>query len=236
MPRVIQTLEHPTLPKPTSIEKASVYLGSDWGLTGKETPEEKTALTGAFKESVRWLASWIDGLEPYWLVMVGVSGTGKSMLTKALAKYCDKHGSAVFDRTVRASMSAFSQDHDMIYSYRQEGSMFVEWRNLVPHGDENRGRIDRAARDWVKFIDDLKAQTGEPVTIEGEQGVQPKRFESSAAGDLLDARLRKWTVVNSNLTRKQLAMFWDVRIASRLTRDGNTIVDLSQVRDFFFRK
>lgn len=233
LPRALQTLEQPTSPASTSIDKAAAWISAGgWGLSEFDTPEERKVLISAFQESARWLASWYDGLDPYWLVLVGFSGVGKTMLTKRMAAFVDRFGPSTFDRTVRAAHGAYTQDSEAIYSYRQEGSIFMKWGDLVPHSGENQARIARAARDWIKMIDDLKAQTGDEIMIEAEVGLQPKRFEVNAAGDLLDARLRKWTVINSNLTRAKLAVFWDVRIASRLTRDGNTIVDLSNVRDF----
>lgn len=237
MPSALQTLARPTQPQPINIEKASRFISAcGFGINGQETKEESEKLTELLRESVRWLASWLEGREPYWLVMVGLSGTGKSMLTRRIAQYCIDHGHAVFERTVRDNMDAMTQDTSRVYSYAQEGFPFMEWRNLVPHSSENQTRFSRAQSDWFKCIDDLKSQTGESVIMEGETGIQPKRFEANAAGDLLDARLRKWTVINTNLTRNQLALFWDVRIASRLTRGENTLVDLSGVRDFCFRK
>lgn len=233
LPRAIKTLEHATKPQSASIDKAAAWISAGgFGVSDFDTKQEREDIIRAFQESARWLASWHDGLEPYWLVLIGWSGTGKTMLTKRMAAFCERFGPSTFDRTVRAAHGAYTQDSDAIYSYRQEGSIFLPWRDLVPHSSENQARFARAGKDWVKMIDDLRAVTGEPIIIDGEQGIKPKPFEAGAAGDLLDNRLRKWTVINSNLSRAKLALFWDVRIASRLTRDGNTIVDLSNVRDF----
>lgn len=205
-------------------------------MTGKETPEERKRLTEAYQEGIRFLASILDGKEPYWLVLVGASGTGKTMLTHRISRFISAFGDKIYSDTVAKKLPASAPVEKVSWCYQQEGSCLAEWRNLVPNCEKNQTRYRRAFRDWFKAIDDLKAQSGDTVTIDKQTSIQPKAFEIRAAGDLLDARLRRWTIINSNLTRSQLAIFWDVRIASRLMRDGNTLVDLSDVSDFAFRK
>ena len=178
------------------------------------------------------MASLLSGLDPFWLVLCGPSGVGKTLLARRLEKYLSQCAGSIYLKNLGALGWDDNRRH---FSYAQEGSIFVPWRDLVPHGEENQQRIKKAGRDWIKIIDDLKPQTGKDVIIDGESGIQPQRFEANAAGDLLDQRLRKWTIITSNLTRKQLAIFWDVRIASRLLRDGNTVVDLSAVSDYGLR-
>lgn len=178
------------------------------------------------------MASLLSGLDPYWIVFCGPSGVGKTLLARRLEKFLSSCAGSIYLKNLGPLAWDDNKRH---FSYAQEGSIFVPWRDLVPHGEENQQRIKKAGRDWIKIIDDLKPQTGGDVIIEGESGIQPKRFEANAAGDLLDQRLRKWTIITSNLTRRQLALFWDVRIASRLLRDGNTVVDLSGVSDYGLR-
>ena len=175
-----------------------------------------------------------DGLDPYWLTLVGISGTGKTMLAKAIVKYINLYGRTIYNRTIANSFG--DQDSRRIYSYAQSGPLFVAWREICPVDKDARGRLSTASSDWFKCVDELKAQVGEKVTVDGEPGIQPKPFEIQACGDLLDERLRKWTVITTNMQRRAIARFWDVRIASRLMRDGAVICDLSDTRDFGIRR
>lgn len=52
---------------------------------------------------------------------------------------------------------------------------------------------------------------------------------------IIDARLGKWTVITCNFTRKEIAEHMDVRIASRLGRANNVIVDNISVLDYSIR-
>jgi hypothetical protein len=47
--------------------------------------------------------------------------------------------------------------------------------------------------------------------------------------------LRKWTVITTNFTRRQLAEQFDPRVASRLMRGGNVICDCEGLRDWGLR-
>jgi hypothetical protein len=230
LPQAQQTQAQLTQPTPANISRATKWLlGSGWHLVGTETPEEKAALENAFEQFVLWFASLLDGQPPRWLVCIGISGTGKTMLAKRICEYIDNWGRAVFTRTVGEQMR--NDDTRRIYSYAQQGPVFVPWRTVL----KEKGVTDRAAKDWFCCIDEIKSETGRRITIGEQEGVQPEPWEVRTLGNVFDDMLRKWRIVTMNLTRGQIATFWDVRIASRLMRDGNTIVDLSDVTDYGLR-
>lgn len=233
LPQAQQALAHPTQAAQASIDKARKWLAEQWRLVGNETPEEKAALESAFERCVHWLAAWRDGLEPRWLVLYGPSGTGKTFLAKRIAAYVNRIGDTVYENTVAKNLAP---DNSMrCYSYAQECAVSVAWRDIVPFGSDKAYALERAGKDWFKVIDDLKPQTGSPVTIDGETGIQPRPFEVTAAGDLLDERLRRWTVITSNLTGRQLALFWDPRISSRLLRNDAVAIDFGAITDYGLR-
>ena len=60
-------------------------------------------------------------------------------------------------------------------------------------------------------------------------------FATQTMAEVLNRRQGKWTVITSNFSRKQFAEEFDVRIASRLMRDRNVIVE-TNVRDYAIRK
>jgi hypothetical protein len=205
-------------------------LGSGWQLVGNETGAERTALDIAFRAAVEWFAAFLEGLEPRWLVMVGVSGTGKTMLAKRIVEYVQNYGRQVYERTVAVNLPPSHMGRS--YVMAQQGPVFAPWRKLL----WDRGLCELAGRDWFCVIDELKSESGKGKTIDGEDGIQPEPWEVRTAGNLFDDMLRKWRVVTMNLTRGQIALFWDVRIASRLIRDDNVIADLSDVSDYGLRK
>lgn len=53
--------------------------------------------------------------------------------------------------------------------------------------------------------------------------------------DLLDNRLDKWTVITTNLSAGEVAEQLDARIASRLRRGNNVLVEVKDAEDFCWR-
>lgn len=230
------------LPLPDFIKRAQSWLaGSGWAYVGNETKEEMVILETAYARTVEWFAAMLQGMEPRWLTFVGPSGLGKTLLAKRVAAYVWEHGRALYERTVLQVIepNPMRRRLEQSYSYNQEGHPFKTWDLLVPHNNDNRERLERARKNWFSVIDEIKPQTGDERQVEvgGKlvTAVIPKRFEVGAMDDLANHRLRKWTILTANLNRSQIAASWDVRIASRLTRDGNVLVDLSGVRDFGLR-
>lgn len=237
MPRVLQTLGTRTAPSQTNINAAKKWiLSKGWALTGAETPAELTALNEAFENAATFLAAMREPLTPYWLVLLGVSGTGKTKLARAIVDYMTSFGEALYRRTVAPTYPDNSMKRVLLYA--QSGPFLVPWRDMCPFSDEQRARMRTAQEDWFKCIDELKPET------ESEAGSGPKAFEANAMGNLLDSRLGKWTVVTTNFRIGEIAE-WDRRISSRLIRDGADVVDcdgsavvcdLSGVRDFALRR
>ncbi len=73
--------------------------------------------------------------------------------------------------------------------------------------------------DWFVALDDIGAE-------------KASDFSVSKLDQIVDARLGKWTVITCNFTRQQIADQMDVRIASRLGRGNNVIVDNIKVPDY----
>ena len=76
--------------------------------------------------------------------------------------------------------------------------------------------------DWFVALDDIGAE-------------RASDFSVSKLDQIIDARLGKWTVITCNFTREQIAEHMDVRIASRLGRGNNVIVDNINVLDYSTR-
>jgi hypothetical protein len=215
----------PTLP---AIESES--WDWQWQLVGNETDTERTILDNMLSEAKRFVADMATGAEPRWLVIVGKSGTGKTMLADRIRWWVKGRGRAIYEKFDRKRIDPHGDRYESLYTYAQGGALLCKWGRLIEQ--MRGGDFDRylaAGSDWFKVIDDLGVDSF-------DASGNPTKFATQKMAELLDRRLRKWTVITSNFTRTQLATTFDARIASRLMRDGNVIVDASDVRDFFIRR
>jgi len=101
---------------------------------------------------------------------------------------------------------------------------------------------------WRKLCDDIRAgergmlrdlETDHYVALDdvGSEYQAKSNYTISALDGILDARTgRRWTLITCNLSLREIAEQWDVRIASRLKRDGSVVVGVDGVSDFSFRK
>jgi DNA replication protein DnaC len=149
------------------------------------------------------------GRAPRWLSFLGQSGTGKTHLARRISKFFRTSASIFIDPTTGAHLS------------RRGG--FIGWRTVVDqlrNGDY--GIMDVVCKDWFVALDDIGA---ERVTD----------FSVSKLDQIVDARLEKWTIITCNFTREEIAQHMDVRIASRLGRGENVIVDNINALDYSVR-
>ena len=98
------------------------------------------------------------------------------------------------------------------------------WRNAMRRMMDDSGVMYWLADLHVLILDDI----GTGFTASSKAAA----LTSSLLYDLLEARLGKWTIITSNLSPGDIAETLDVRIASRLYRGQNVIVDMSRADDF----
>lgn len=136
-----------------------------------------------------------------WLTFLGTSGGGKSMLTKLITK--------IFGRL----------DHLVDETKGRGGDRFLRsggfkpWCDVI--GEMRTGDfsgVRQLKEDWYVAADDIGAEQQTPLSI-------GKLYE------IMTAREGKFTVFNANLTLEALAAI-DVRLASRVKRDGNILVEI----------
>lgn len=151
---------------------------------------------------------------PRWLVYLGPSGTGKTHLTKKVSRYFRKH---VDGRLIPG------QDLSR-HQFRIRGG-FVSWRQLAKDlRDGDHSILRDLSEDWFVALDDIAAEYK-----------SKSDFLTAKLDELLDARLRKWTVITANLSLAEIGEFMDVRIASRLIRGSSDVIEV-QAPDFNLRK
>jgi DNA replication protein DnaC len=163
-------------------------------------------MLNAAKDFVRDMAI---GTAPRWLSLLGWSGTGKTHLARGISRFFKANMSVYIDPETGASLS------------RRGG--FIGWRKVVDHLRDGDYEIMHAVcGDWFVALDDIGAE-------------RASDFSVSKLDQIIDARLGKWTVITCNFTRQQIAEHMDVRIASRLGRGNNVIVDNINVLDYCTR-
>lgn len=153
-------------------------------------------------EAAQVFAASINYTEPYWLTLTGKSGIGKTHLARAVWKqWMDQNRFEV----------KFDKARNRIYG--NTGS-YINWRELCSQlrsGDYDW--IETLCREDFVILDDIGSER------------DPTGFIASNTDILLNGRLRKWTMITTNLSLKEIADKMDTRIASRMLRDGSVVVE-----------
>lgn len=142
-----------------------------------------------------------------WLSLLGPSGVGKTHILKQALRFLETPGRwKVKTRT---------------------GERSPQVAHIIPAVDLTDYT---AARDYAKYdliyIEDIGAGATQD---KGAGAVTRSRIM-----ELLQLRSGKWTMLDANLMRRDIASQLDGRIASRLKRDGSWMVEIPQeVPDFY---
>ena len=163
------------------------------------------ALVNVPIEAARFMDAVLDYAEPHWLSLLGPSGVGKTMINRQICRLLGKWWKVKTPTGRRGPWIA----------------------ELVPGKDlsDYKAPSEYADADLV-FIEDIGAGVGL-----GEKG--PGAVIRSRVVELLQYRAKKWTILDANLYRSEIAEKLDPRIASRLKRDGSVMIEIpSEVPDY----
>jgi DNA replication protein DnaC len=190
-----------------TVISANTAAASKWDFGFQTFGEAKLCeLLDAAKDFIRDMAL---GTAPRWLSFLGRSGTGKTHLARSINRFFKAEAATYIELTTGAHFS------------RRGG--FIGWRKVVDHlRNGDYGIMDVVCNDWFVALDDIGAE-------------RASDFSLSKLDQVIDARLGKWTVITCNFSRQEIAEHMDVRIASRLGRGKNVIVDDICVRDYSTR-
>lgn len=150
-------------------------------------------------------------VEPYWIVFLGKSGIGKTMLTRGVVRFFRGRLSRLRDETRGQSGDYFC---------RRGG--FKEWAEVLNEmlGFDYSG-IQQLKDDWFVALDDI-----------GAEYEKNQALSASKLYEILSKREGRWTVITANRSVQQIAQTLDVRIASRLLRHGSVVLDPQNIRDY----
>lgn len=184
---------------------------------------------------MRFAGEILSGGQPRWLTLCGTSGTGKTFLAKALSAFLAPRLRGLYEKHGRPKSDPRCMNYETAFSYAQAGSRFVKWPRMVDDMREGEySGYNNACHGWFKIIDEIGGESKERTSDGAEK---PTVFAIGKLTRLCDDRLGKWTLWTSNFYRSQLATVYDARIASRMMRDGNEVIELPQfVRDYNLRR
>lgn len=173
-----------------------------WGF---KTPNQN--LKDALNASQQFCADMFEGRLPYWLCLVGKSGTGKTHLAKKIKDWF--------------SLNLLGDPCQLIGSYQpRKDYRFRTWQKAMGQIYEgNFGVVEALSEEWLAVIDDIGAEH------------DPRKFGVAKLLEILNHRRDKWTVMTSNLTTSEIAEHLDARLASRLIRDGSKVIEIT-AKDF----
>ena len=143
---------------------------------------------------------------PSLLVLVGISGSGKTHIAKAIFRFARKASSNAHEK---GGWKSNSPD-----------SLYLSWPETTDHlkaGDYYI--IDEAIRSSLLVLDDLGAEH------------DPSRNAADKLCQILSRRERKFTIVTTNIIPEAWAERFDVRIADRFLRNS-VVVDLLTVPSY----
>lgn len=163
------------------------------------------SLDEALRESIAFCLAMASADEPArWLVLLGPSGTGKTMLARRCSRFFNRHLDGYRD-----------EQYPRDITYRKGG--LKNWStvmNDVLSGDYTG--IRDLSDDWFVCLDDI-----------GAEYERNRELSVSKLYQILNARDGRFTVVTANLTLEEVNKKLDARLASRMLRHGNVVVDVT---------
>lgn len=209
--------------------------GMDWSweTLPTDTAEDRVLSLRMLNQSQKFLNDMLTGEEPYWLVLLGEPGCGKTHLADKIRWFIKKHGERTYNAKERPKVDPERRRVETCFIYKQEGPVLVKWGSLIDKlRDGGRWDFSRACGDHYKVIDDLGVDSFSKNS-RGELEATP--FATQKIGELLDRRLGKWTVITANFSIEQFGTIFDTRIASRLLRKSS-VVKAFGLRDYALEK
>lgn len=205
--KVSQLIQEASMPPVATVEPLDKRV-LRWGWRFEEYHPSLRAVLPAVQ---RFCSDALNNRAPYWLTILGPSGVGKTFVLKQAYRY----------------LRAGGDGWPIPIPYRKDGS---ERRSTCEHVIPARDLEDyRAAREYAHpdlvYVEDIGSGAG----LEKGSGAVLK----GRIAEMLQLRTGKWTMLDANMSRAEIADKIDPRIASRLKRDGSILIEIpADVPDF----
>lgn len=164
----------------------------------------------AVKEAIRFVdETGFEGHGPRWLTLTGCCGCGKTMLAQQIFREAAKNNPGNAPLWIGGT-GIYTETN------RRPGCVWMaatEFADLMRRGQHDLPEY--LGRDYLVAIDDVGAARDTTT------------FVADALYRLANARLGKWTLFTTNLSLADVARQIDERVASRMIRDGNTVVRIA---------
>lgn len=173
------------------------------------------SLINALYEAQQFCLALASSKAPaYWLSLLGPSGIGKTMLAKRIVRFFDRYLDGFLDEK-------YSAPGKQIF-YRRGG--FKPWIKVVDEmiGGDFTG-LRNLSDDWLVVLDDVAVGYSRHLDLAAN-----KLYE------VLNNREGRFTVLTANMSLQGFNEKFDARIASRMIRHGNIVIDVT-AKDFNLR-
>jgi len=201
---IISGLLTATRERPTQAGPNPIILKRFEKLAQFQTHED-AQLIKMFSAAQKFAAS-INYTRPYWLLLAGATGTGKSHLAHKIWKqFMDQN---------RFELKLDAANNRIVGNT----AMWIDWRRFCK--DLRSGgfeEIEDVIKEWFVVIDDIGASR------------DPSGFVTDVLDQIIAGRDGKWTMMTSNLTLEEMADTLDVRIADRMLRGGGVVIEVDTI-------
>lgn len=188
--------------KPVNTETWAKW--ADFELRGNS--REKSQLEFMVDAVARFCRDLKEGKPPRWLSLLGSSGAGKTHLAKRVWHWAK--GRQEFQPKMVKGHGGLDE-----VQYPGQWCWWPEMAELL-HGNQGYDRMHELGREGFVVFDEI----GMDRDVRGHV--------RDCLTRTLCARVGKWTVITGNMSLEQVGEMIDARLASRMVRDGSTVVQV----------
>lgn len=209
MSKAIETLVRPTKANPASTEASEKFQAFET-LDDPQLANMKT-------EAARFLDDMMNDREPRWLSLLGTSGAGKTMLAQIIWHWFRDTRHAMINWPATERTRTPETPHGQIIRHR---GGFINWGNAINN---------RMLKGEYDFLEDMRGYSFFAIDDIASEYERHRELSASKLYNVLESRLKKWTIITANLSLEQIGSKLDARIASRMIRGHSTVVDVDVV-------